>query len=538
MYRIIIADDEDEVREGIKLKTEWAACGFELVGDFDNGREVFESMETLQPDVIITDISMPFMDGLQLADHIAQQYRDVKIVFVTGFEDFKYAKQAIKLNVKDYLLKPINAQEFMNLLLNIKQELDEERKKKEDLNDLRIQLNQSFPLFRERFLDIMITTRMPRVEIERKFRYFHLSLSGPSYIVLVADIDEFMLDSLEDPDTETELLRFAAFNILKEVFEDHNGGIVFRTRENKIIMLYSGGAEEIQTLSHSLAEKAKYNIEKYFKIKLSCGIGRVVSEIEGLAKSYLEALSALDYRFLVGRNKIVSINDLEYGKSSDSISYNEWEKKLLSAMKTGNSVIASETILEWMEDLKSSMYSIEKCYGLIHKFLIALMHLVEATGFDHSEVFQTDPFSQIIVLKTIDDVEVYLIKTCKAIITYLSEKRTDVTKSQMLLAEAYILDHYGEEVCSINQVCNHIYMSISYFSAQFKQHTGKTFVEYLTRIRLEKAKELLHITQLRTYDIASRVGYEDPQYFSVIFKKNTGMTPKEYRALKKGSHSV
>jgi two-component system response regulator YesN len=538
MYRIIIADDEDEVREGIKLKTDWAACGFELVGDFDNGREIFEAMETLQPDVIITDICMPFMDGLQLADHIAQQYRDVKIVFVTGFEDFEYAKQAIKLNVKDYLLKPINAQEFMNLLLNIKEELDEERKKKEDLNDLRIQLNQSFPLFRERFLDIMITTRMSRVEIERKFRYFHLSLSGPSYIVLVADIDEFILDSLEDADTESELLRFASFNIFKEIFEDQNGGIVFRTRENKIVMLLSGNTEEILTLSQSLTEKAKYNIEKYFKIKLSCGIGRVVFDIEGLAKSYQEALSALDYRFLVGRNKIVSINDLEFGKSSDSNSYNEWEKKLLSAMKTGNSVIVSETILEWMEDLKSSMYSIEKCYGLIHKFLISLMNLVETTGFNHSEIFPTDPFSQIIGLKTLDDVQAYLINTCKAIITYLSEKRTDVTKSQMLLAEAYVLDHFGEEECSINQVCSHIYMSISYFSAQFKQHTGKTFVEYLTRVRLEKAKELLQITQLKTYDIASRVGYEDPQYFSVIFKRNTGITPKEYRALKKGSHSV
>jgi two-component system response regulator YesN len=537
MYKIIIADDEDEVREGIKLKTDWAACGFELVGDFDNGREVFDSMETLQPDVIITDICMPFMDGLQLADSIAQQHRDVKIVFVTGFEDFEYAKQAIKLNVKDYLLKPINAHEFMNLLITIKQELDEERKKKEDLNDLRIQLNQSFPLFRERFLDIMITTRMPKAEIERKFRYFRLSLFGPFYIVLVADIDEFMLDSHGDPDTESELLRFAAFNIVKEVFEDQNGGIVFRTRENKIVMLYSGVVEEIQTLGQSLAEKAKYNIEKYFKIKMSIGIGRLVSDMEGLAKSYQEALSALDYRFLVGRNKIVSINDLEYGKSSDSISYNEWEKKLLSALKTGNSIIASETIFEWMEDLKTSRYSIEKCYGLIHKFLISLMHLVETIGFDHSEVFKTDPFTQIMALKTLDDVQLYLIKTCKQIITYLSEKRTDVTKLQMLQAEAYILEHYGEENCSINQVCSHIYMSISYFSAQFKQHTGKTFVEYLTRIRLEKAKELLHITQLKTYDIAARVGYEDPQYFSVIFKKSTGMTPKEYRTLKKGSLS-
>ncbi|MCY9696381.1 response regulator [Paenibacillus alginolyticus] len=143
MYKIIMIDDEDEVREGIKRKTNWEACGFQLVGDFDNGRDAYEALERLQPDAVITDICMPFMDGMQLTELIAANYRDVKVIIVTGYEDFEYAKQAIKLKVKDYLLKPINSAEFTEFLHKLRLELDEERKQREDVTFLRHQFNES-----------------------------------------------------------------------------------------------------------------------------------------------------------------------------------------------------------------------------------------------------------------------------------------------------------------------------------------------------------------------------------------------------------
>ena len=146
MYTIIMIDDEDEVREGIKRKTDWEACGFQLVGDYDNGRDAYEAIERLQPDVVITDINMPFMDGLQLTERIVAKYRTIKVVIVTGYEDFDYAKQAIKLKVKDYLLKPINSAEFTEFLQKLCFELDEERKQREDITFLRRQFQESMPL--------------------------------------------------------------------------------------------------------------------------------------------------------------------------------------------------------------------------------------------------------------------------------------------------------------------------------------------------------------------------------------------------------
>jgi two-component system response regulator YesN len=271
---------------------------------------------------------------------------------------------------------------------------------------------------------------------------------------------------------------------------------------------------------------------------ITIGIGRTYTEIQHVATSFQEALSALDYRFMLGKNKIISINDLESGKGMNLLSYNEWEKQLLSAMKTGKSSEVSHVLSDWFEDLKSAKLSMDKCYGSIHKLLVALMNLIVETGFDEAEVFAQDPFSRISAMKTLEEVKAWLAETCQRIIHYLSDKRTDAARNQMKLAETYIREQYHDENFALQHVCNHIYMSISYFSALFKQHTGETFVEYLTRIRLDKAKELLTVTQLKTYDIAARVGYSDPQYFSVIFKRITGMTPKEYRISKKGTASL
>ncbi|TVY08149.1 response regulator [Paenibacillus cremeus] len=535
MYKLIIVDDEDEVREGIRQRIDWKALGFELAGDFEHGRDALDALESLQPDVVITDICMPFMDGLELTRRIAEQYRDMKVVIVTGYEDFDYAKQAIQLKVKDYLLKPINAGEFSDFLTKLRQELDEERAKKEDFTALRLQLNQSMPLLRERFLERLATSRLKREDILSKLSYFQLTLPGPAYMSLVCDIDEFGLAPSGNPDLDKELLRFAAFNILQEIFEKEQGGLVFRTRDDKYGILLSGAPDEIGLRAQRLADHARQSIAKYAKVCISIGLGRVCTDLELLSSSFEEALSALDYRFLLGTSRIISLGDLEYGQGRSSVRSCDWEKKLLAAMKTGHTSVVTTVLSGWTEEMKGSARSVAGCYGSVNKLLAGLMNLVTETGFDETEVFGPNPFAELAGVKTIDDARDRLEETCRRIIAYLSEKRTDVAKTQMAQAEAYIRDNYADENFALNHVCSHIFMSISYFSSLFKQHTGETFIEYLTRIRMDKAKELLTMTPLKTYEIAERVGYGDPQYFSVIFKRVCGMSPKEYRSLMKGS---
>ncbi|WP_284645172.1 helix-turn-helix domain-containing protein [Paenibacillus silviterrae] len=534
MYTLILVDDEDEVREGIIRKTDWAACGYQLLGAFDNGRDAADALESLRPDVLITDICMPFMDGLELTRYAMEQCRDMKIVIITGYEDFEYAKRAIQLKVNEYLLKPINSHEFTAFLGKLKGELDEERAAKENVSTIRQQLNQSLPLLKERFLERMMTSVLKKEEIERKLQYFGLSIPGPSYVVLVADIDDMRMSESTgvaiDKDTDIELLRFAVFNIVQEIVEEDASGIVFRTRDDKIGALLSGKPEDVGQRAQILASHAAHSVERFLKLTLTIGIGRTCTLLPHISKSYQEACSSLDYRLLLGSNRIICIADLERGASGDTIGYLEWEKRILSALKMGKGSQVSSVLTAWLEEWKAIGLPVERCYGMLNKLLAALMNWVAETGCDESEVFGKDPFKEMKAIRTLDLIKQWLEVLCHRIVCHLGEKRSAETQTQMQQAEAYIQEHYVNEDLSLQQVCTHIYMSASYFSSLFKQHTGLTFVEYLTRHRVEKAKELLAATGLKAYDIAARVGYGDPQYFSVIFKRQTGLTPKEFRS--------
>lgn len=539
MYKLIVVDDEDEVREGIRLKTDWNACGFELAGDYSNGRDALEAVEQLRPDVIITDICMPFMDGLELAQNVALLYRDIRIVIVTGHEHFEYAQQAIKLKVHDYLLKPVNLREITCFLQKMKQELDEERLRREDLSLLRLRLNESLPLLRERFLEKIVTTPVREAEIERKFRYFQLDLAGPAYVALVADLDENGYREAEANAAQaadyTELHRFAVFNIFEEIFVKERGGAAFRTRDDKIGLLLSGQSRELEAAAQTAAEQARYAVEKYLRSSVSIGVGRMCQLRSELRQSYQEACSALEYRFLYGRGRVLSNQDVEYGKQGERAGYNVFEKKLIAALKTGKADLVSEELEEGFNQLRRAASPPRRCYASAHRLLVVLMNMVTDAGFDDEELFGEDPFSQIPPIQTIDDLQNWLDFNCRRVIAFLSEQRAGLSAWQVQQATAYIEQHFSDPELALGQVCQHVYLSASYFSALFKQHTGSTFVEYVTRLRIGKAKELLALTCLKSYHIASRVGYADPQYFSVIFKRMTGFTPKEYRASQKES---
>ncbi|MBY3621894.1 response regulator [Acinetobacter sp. CUI P1] len=531
MYKIILVDDEDEVREGIKQKISWNNHGFELVGDYDNGRDALDAVEQYRPDVIITDICMPFMDGLGLAKAVMERYRDMKVIIVTGYEDFEYAKQAITLKVTEYLLKPINAREFAEYLTKMKQDLDEEHLQKANIAKLRMQLNQSFPLLRERFLEKLVTTRMKNEEIENKMNYFHIQLQGEASLAIVIDIE--MDNRSLDIASDAELLRFAAFNIVQEQLEKEQGGVVFQTRDGKLAAILSGDSEEIEVATQLLADQVQTSLNKYLKLTATIGIGRKYAELQQIPQSFQEAISSIEYRYLLGIDKVISIQDLEFGKGLDQAHFSSWEKQFRSALKTGKASAISEILSKWFQELKSNSSSIEDCRSSIYQMLVSLMNYVVDIGFPNTELVSHNMFAEVAALKTLDEAGNYLERTCHELILKLSEQRTTVRTSQMKAAEAYIRENYCNDSFSLNELCSHIFMSISYFSATFKQHTGETFIEYLTRLRLEKAKELLAITQLKTYDIAARVGYNDPQYFSVIFKRNVGITPKEYRQRQK-----
>jgi two-component system response regulator YesN len=528
----MIVDDEAVVRNGLKNTINWNEHGFELIGDYANGREAWDAVELYRPELVISDISMPFMDGLELAGLISAQFPYIKMIILTGYDEFEYAQQAIRLKISDFILKPITAQEIRLLLDRIRAEMDEEKKRREDLSRLNSQLEQSLPLLKERFLERLVAVGLKETEIVERFAYFNLPPVSPLYVVMVVDIDDFGDRELHSYEHDSEFLRFAAFDIFQETL-DKDHVLTFRTREERMVAIIFGQDNEslLYERVFSLAEEVRYHVEKYLNFTVTIGVGRACANVEQLPVSYKSALSVLDYRFLLGKNRVLSIMDIE-GKPTNAMPLSlEWDRKLATAVKTGAIQEAHQLIELGVAELKAALVPVEACMLQMQKVVLSLMNSIQELAIQQQEpsIEQQIKLMNVFRFKTLDEIEVWLKEVVSAVISTITDNRNYLTNMQIHRAVEYIDTNYANEKMSLQDLCRHVLMSTSYFSLVFKQHTGETFIEYLTGVRVAKAKELLHNSNLKLYEIAEQVGYKDPNYFSILFKKHSGITPKDYR---------
>ncbi|WP_186438567.1 response regulator [Cohnella terricola] len=529
MYKIAIVDDEDEIREGIEDLIQWENHGFQFIGSFENGNEALKVFEDRVPDLVLTDICMPYMDGVELTRYLADKYPLTKVIMLTGYDDFQYTQQAIQLRVYDYILKPFSANQLRSVLDKAKLEMDEDNRKKEDIHKLKLQLNQSLPLLKERFLESLVTAPMKGKEIEEKLAFFNLPLSGPCYVAIVIDVDDFGERELSQSVTEQELMYYAVYNIIEEIMGSDQS-IVFRNREDRIVVILSDeDTSKVQGTAQALSEETRNSVESYLRFTVTIGIGNPIRSLQGIVQAYQSALAALDNRFLLGKNKVITYPELDINQRTHIAMYPEWEKKLILAVRTGTGKEVNEAIEDYIRNLKNAFIPMKQCYFYIHKVCLALKDTMEEFG--QLELFG-DPIERLAEIdqyKTLDEIERWLSVICKQIVESVSGQSNNLSKSKVLMAEKYIKDHFSNESLALSDVCQHVQISPSYFGTVFKTYTGETFIEYVTRIRIEKAMELLKCTDLKTYEIAHNTGYKDPHYFSLIFKKKAGVSPTEYR---------
>jgi len=309
MYNLILVDDEEEVRKGIIQKIKWQEYGFELIGQAENGIDALEITEKFTPDVVITDIKMPFMGGLELSKELKKRFPTIKIIILTGFDEFEYAQKAVNLNVVEYALKPVSSKELIQVLLRVKIQLDEEMLKKEDFEALKEHYIRSLPVLKEKFLIYLITSKLSKEEINEKCNRYDINLIGNQYIVAVIDINHQVTYQEEktDDSNELNLIRFAVFNIAEEIVSKYGRGIVFM--HNDLIVLINPFLEtdraSIFNKIQSILEEIRQSIEKYLKTTITIGLGTIIKDSPLISDSYRNALSALDYRLIMGNNRII-----------------------------------------------------------------------------------------------------------------------------------------------------------------------------------------------------------------------------------------
>ena len=515
-YRLILVDDEAIVREGIARCVPWGSNGFTLVGIFEHGAEALTYIENNPVDVVISDINMPRMDGLTLSRILTARFPGIMILLLTGYDDFEYAREAVKHQVRQFLLKPITAAELETVLTGIAEELAEARTRERQQEQMLEKLRLSFPLLKERFLYRLVTGRIRSTEMEQRSDYFQWHDLKAAYRVLVLQLPSGWSD-LEQL-TLAETLK-SLVSPWDEVFQN--------TEENIVLLLQDSETESLLTRGRKIARKAYQSAAEFENEQVIIGLGECVAAPERLQRSYEGAMAAVEYSRLLGVSQILSIDDVRERDRISPEGFNELTEGLLRQLREGaahDSETALENIFCYLEDHYLTPSEAAHYFSRLH---LQLSNFLQQTGILADEETEVFPGPQF--FGSVTSAKSFFRTMIARVETTIRLKRHDMVNSRIEKAKEVIENRFSEPNFSLKDICDELYLSISQFSLLFKEGTGQTFVEYLTARRVEEAKKLLKTSDKKGYEVAAAAGYTDPRYFSLIFKKATGMTAMEYR---------
>lgn len=530
LYSVLLVDDEEEVFQVIMKKLDWEGMGFRIAGYARNGVEALEMAEELSVDVVMTDIKMPYMDGLTLCRKLKEQYQKIKVIIFSGFDEFEYAREAIKIEAEEYILKPINANELREVFERIKNNLDKELDEKRNIDKLREYYLESLPMLQENFLTSLIDGRIPEDSIEEYARNCSLTLKGPYFVVTVVHI------STTNPmEGALPIDPFLLAVSVKKLAEEQLAASEY---DSKIVTYLGDGivitqlpAEEAITRFTDCMDKICKMAKRVCKAKITAGIGHVCSGPEELQMSYLGAKNAVSYRVLYGNTRAINIAEIDPQENADLPWEEPFIQKIIKKVKVGEEQPLLDAIAEFTEKLAGSKMSLQRYRILIMELITELSRFGANNQINLEDVFggNGDVYTRAMQLESTDALREWLCENCLKLQKQVQNERQDTTKSFVSKAIDYVKEHYADTDLGIETICGYLNVSAAYFSTVFKKETGKTFINYLTDYRMEEAVELLLTQNEKTYVIAEKVGYTDPNYFSYVFKKQFGMSPSKYK---------
>ncbi|SDL18891.1 two-component system, response regulator YesN [Paenibacillus sp. OK060] len=526
MYRVLLVDDEEDVREGLVVEVDWEALDLRIVGLAENGREALEMAERVEPDIVVTDISMPFMDGLELARRLRERNPLVKVVILTGYDEFDYARQAVSLSVDEYLLKPFSAGHLTELLTRLRAQMAAEVAEREDVQQLRDHYYTSLPLLQADLMATLLHRQKSPEYIHGKAKQCGLDLHGDRYGVSVLTLH---MDG--DQSEDAELKQFAALNIAAEVWTEHGAGHAFMHQET-IVLLYVDrwGGEDGEKRQQQALENVMRSINHYLRIPATVGSGSIVNTLAGVKHAYEDALLALDYRLVPGTDPLIYIADVER-QTAGKLRFDELKQQTLTrCLKAG-------TQAELVDALEIIFREITVEHGRsdIQLYLIEVLTNVwkaaQASGEAMEDIFGAgfQLYADLFRLPGLSEAQGKVHEVCLLVQHRIASGRQHVYKDIVEQALSFTKEHYADPDLSIQKVCGHLHISSGYFCGIFKKEVQLTFLQYLMQIRMEAAKELLRSTEMKSFEIAGQVGFAEPNYFSFCFKKHIGVSPKEYR---------
>lgn len=552
MYKLMVVEDENLIREGIVKSIDWESQGYRVTASAVNGRDAVLKIREDVPDVILTDVRMPVMDGLELARWVNENYNNIRILILSGFADFEYAKSAIKFKVFEYLLKPTNKEVFINTFKALKRELDRESEEKLFNQANRKKLKEGLVKLREAFLQKLLAGEVFSLStLQDKLNYLEIDFTGSEYGAAVIRISAKLKDYPVEWQTDTGLLAYTMTSIVNEVLDEGNYGVCIVKSLQEIVILFSLDRDMNETSIRRILKKCASHIQhlilKDRRIHIDAAVGLFYPNLHQIEKSYRQALSSLEQAFFKqGRTFYFYSQSSQYELLSHE---KQWIKdypaeieEILREVMEGNEHRTLELIRFLFEEFRTKQvrYYHIKNYVYILCFLLSanvseledgdnavggLSAQLPLYGEQQEWMRHIDSFS------TINQLQEYIIGLFRDVAERVNDRKTvhPLHKQKVVKkVKTYIDEHYTSEL-SLEEIGKHACLSPSYVSYLFKSITGENYTEYLKKVRMRKAKDLLKQLDLKVYEIADMVGYHEYKYFALQFKKMFGISPSEYR---------
>lgn len=535
--KVFLVEDEMVIRRGIKNSIDWEKEGYIFCGEASDGELAYPMIIKEKPDILITDIRMPFMDGLELCKLVKKELPNIKILILSGYDEFDYAKEAIHLGVTEYLLKPISSGKLLEALNGVSESIRREKEDKDLVRKYMEEMRENTEHEKQKFFEQMIAGNLSMADALETGKKYEMNLSAGMYNLLL-----FRFTLGEENRKSGELLGEAEYAIeklterLEYVFEFQRGV------EGWAFLLMADNEEQMSERVKELSKDLEEIMKNYSTIAYFGGIGQPVARLRELEESFREAERALAARFTMELNRIISVEDIRMAQNVDTLddieitSFGEIEKTRTMLEKFLNNG-AEDEIDEFVdvyinelpeENLKSVLM---RQYIIMDAYIVMMSFCEKIEGIEGEMQAQSEELKNSMkTIQTLEEIKNYIRMLLKKIIgvrdTISGRRYSDIIE----IAKDQIRKTYMSDEISLNTIAAEVGMSPSYFSSIFSKEMGKTFVEYLTEIRMDRAKELLMCSSMKTSEIGYEVGYKDPHYFSYIFKKTQNCTPKEFRA--------
>ena len=542
MLKIFLAEDEVVVRETIKRMIPWEELGFELVGEAADGEMALPLLIRQQPDLLITDIKMPFMDGLTLARLAKKEIPGLKVVILSGYDDFNYAKQAIGIGVEDYLLKPITKNALIERLSEIRSRYEHEKTQKEYYEKFQREMQAYEKNSSRDFFEALVGGSMDMMEVYKRAEKLGLDIVAEAYNVLIFTMncdEDFSGQRDEYSSWEAESLE-----LLENFFAGHSSAMLFRSNIFSYGVLLKGQRETIEENTRACVDEIRKILSRQDgRREWFLAVGQSVERLSQIQKSYHTASRAFSQRYLYDENILYydEMETMEHPGGQAETEDNAYLQKVdVNAL---NPAILQKFLSNGLQEeaenfVKDYFYAIgqEPMESLVFRNYVILnvrfsvLSFLKGLGCNTDEIEPEDTEEVLTESgKSMESAIAYAENVISRAITLRDQNSGNKNRSILKTAVDFIDSHYMEEDISLNTVANVANVSANHFSALFSQNMGQTFIEYLTTLRMNKAKELLRCTGMRSSEIAGEIGYKDAHYFSYLFKKTQGMTPSDYR---------